>query len=138
MSEDSSSFELVDSPAMVLPADMTSTPEKPVQPMTDQQPDPAPDASDRAREPNIEEVKVWGRTEEPGKEGLNSVSSEKPDEPRIEEMETRFRDKLQKKKMEGTSSAKGGWKLRSVWDGSPRWEGLVALVLASLGLFLCL
>ena len=136
MSEDSSSFELVDSPAMVLPADMTSTPEKPVQPMTSQQ--LAPEATDTAREPNIEEVKVWGRTEEPGKEGLNSVSGEKPDEPGMEEMETRFRDKLQKKKMEGSSGAKGGWKLRGVWDGSLRREGLMALVLIGLALCLCL
>ena len=138
MSEDSSSFELVNSPVMVFPADMTSTPEKQVQPKTDQEPDPATDATATAREPNIEEVKVWGRTEEPGKEGLNSVSGEKPDEPGVEGMETRFRDKLQQKKMEGRSGAKGGWKLRGVWDGSLRREALVVLVLAVLGLCLCL
>ena len=123
---------------MVFPADMTSTPEKPVQPKTNQQLDPAPDATATAREPNIEEVMVKARTEEPGKEGLNSVSDEKPDEPGVEGMETRFRDKLEKKKMEGRSGAKGGWKLRGVWDGYWRREALVALVLAVLGLCLCL
>ena len=43
MSEDNSSFELVDSPVMVFPANMTSTPEKPVQPNSDKQPEPAED-----------------------------------------------------------------------------------------------
>ena len=138
MSEDSSSFELVNSPVMVFPADMTSTPEKQVQPKTDQEPDPATDATATAREPNIEQVKVKARTEEPGKEELNSVSGEKPEEPEFDDIENRFRDKLQKKKLEGSSRGNGEWKLRAPEERSWRVGAFVTLVLAAVGLCLCL
>ena len=95
MQEDNSSFELVDSPVMVCPADMTSTPEKPVISSTNQQPDRAEDPSVTAMEPDLEEVKVRGIAEELGKQKLNY--EEKPEEPTLDDMEEKLRDKLQKK-----------------------------------------
>ena len=83
---------------MVFPANMTSTPEKPIQPSTNQQPDPTENPITTAGQPNIEDVKVWDRAEEPGKERLNS--GEKAEEPGTDEMENMFRDRLQKKKVE--------------------------------------
>ena len=131
MSEDSSSFELVDSPVMVFPANMTSTPEKPVQPNTDQQPEPAEDFTATSRHyltkipPNIEEVKGWGRAEEPGKEKLNC--REKPEEPVLDQMENRLKDKLMKKKMEDRNRDNGGWRLMAPWEISWREHTFVAL-----------
>ena len=130
MSVDSSSFELVDSPFMVFPADMTSTPEKPGQPNTDQQPDPAEDPTFTTREPNIEDVKVSGRAEEQGKERLNS--GEKPEEPGLDNMENRFRDGLQKKKIEGKNRDNGVWRLRAPGEGSRRELSFWALVLTAV------
>ena len=101
---------------MVFPANMTSTPEKPGQPNIDHQPDSAEDPTATTGEPNIEEVKVWGRAEAPGKERLNS--GEKPEEPGLDEMENRFRDRMQKKKVEDTSRVNGGWRLRAIGERS--------------------
>ena len=133
MSEDSSSFELVDSPVMVFPANMTSTPEKPVQPNTVQQPDPAEDSSAKVREPNIEEVKVWGRAEQPGKETINYT--DKPEEVGLDEIENRFRDRLKKKKLEGMSRVEGCWRLKSPGERSWKEYAFVALDLVLVGLW---
>ena len=121
MSEDSSSFELVDSPVMVFPANMTSTPEKPVQPNQVQQPDPAENPA-----------KVWGRTEEPKKDELNPISGEAPEEPGFDDMENRFRDILQKKKLEDRSRANGGVRLRALEERYWIEGAFGALVLAGV------
>ena len=128
---------------MVFPANMTSTPEKPVQPNTDQQPEPAEHFTATSRHyltkipPNIEEVKVWGRAEEPGKEELNC--GEKPEEPVLDQMENRFKDKLQKKKLEGRSRENEGWRLRAPGERFWRKYTFVAdcvLVLAGISVIL--
>ena len=49
-------------------------------------------------------------------------------------MENRFRDRLQKKKMEGRSRDKGGWRLRAPWEMSWSVQAFVALVLAGVWL----
>ena len=97
MPEENFSFELVDSPVMVFPAGMTSTPEKPVISSTNQQPDRAEDATVTAKEPDIEDVKVRGMAEELGKRKLNY--EEKSEEPTLDHMEEQFRYKVQKKKV---------------------------------------
>ena len=128
---------------MVFPANMTSTPEKPVQPDTDQEQDPAEDPTATGRDyltkipPNIEEVKVWGRAEEPGKEELNC--GEKPEEPVLDQMENRFKDKLQKKKLEGRSRENEGWRFRAPGERFWRKYTFVAdcvLVLAGISVIL--
>ena len=130
MSEDNSSFELVDFPVMVFPADMISTPEKPVQSWTsnNQKPDPAEDPTATAKEPDIEEVKVWGMAVELGKEKLNS--EEKTEEPKLIEMEGKLIDKLQKHELEGRSSANGGLGLRTPWARSWREHAFVVVGLS--------
>ena len=114
---------------MVFPANMTSTPEKPVQPNTVQQPDPAEDSSATAGESDIEEVKVWGRAERPGKETINCT--DKPEEVGLDETENRFRDRLKKKKLEG----RGFRRLKSPGERSWKEYAFVALDLVLVGLW---
>ena len=88
--------------------DMTSTHEKAVQTNMQKHPLMMEDTTNRVAE--LEEVKVCGSSEKTKKQNLNSGEV-----PRLDKREIRFQDMLQKQKMEDTSKANMGWRLRTVW-----------------------
>ena len=117
MSEDSSSS------AMVVGANMTSTPEKQLQ--STELVNPAENPTTKAREPFLEELEVRGKVKESNSDDSNSQEKPKDSSPLLlgscikklteEELENRFRKILPNANVAGR-----GWRVREL---EPRTKG---------------